>query len=709
MPSFHDNRAFCRSLMAAVGSGALLAAGAASAGGANAQAMIDLTPDFAGQSWASAVSADGSVIIGAREDETGVYAFRASGGTFDIRGPAGNYSIPHAISADGRVIIGITAPDLQFDILTGYKYENGVLTSLGTLGGSATYPIGVSADGRVIVGASFGAGGQVWRAFRYEGGRIQDLGAPGGVASAAYAVSADGRVIVGVFQAPGNEQYLRAFRHANNVITDLGTLGGASATAMFVSADGSIIAGNSSLASGDERAFRHAGGVMTDLGTLGGLWSSVSGLSADGSVVVGVSGTAQNGPVRAFKHENGRMTDLGTLGGTYSLANAVSADGRVVVGRSALDGDIISHAFKYQNGRMTDLGTLGGSYSDAVAVSADGGIIVGRSYLAEDQGVHAFVYRNGPLIDLDNTAAAISKSARNTQSAMAMRTGALALMMDYDCNAFGAHNVCLSFGGRYGELNSSHGEGAGQVTLAYRVAPNVRIGAFVDFRVSQRAPSGLNYRADAPTFGGFIGYGATDGRGLQGKLTVAANHGGVTATRDASLANTEAGQGRASLNSWAVAGEIGWGFAFSDNWIATPYAGLRVMEAKLGSYSETLTESVQFPLSYAGVSQHVTTLFGGLRVNGKLSDKISLFASLGLEGDLSSRMDDVRGTSDLPGMESFTIRNTTKANSVRPFGSLGLGYDLTSNQRISAQLALRGSPYGSQVSKTALVSWRIAF
>nr|WP_232897400.1 autotransporter domain-containing protein [Pontibaca salina] len=266
---------------------------------------------------------------------------------------------------------------------------------LGTLGGSS-YAQAVSADGAVVVGWSKLESGSA-RAFRWADGKMTDLGTLGGSYSAAYAVSADGAVVVG--ESNHESGFTLAFRWADGEMTDLGTLGGRNSAAFAVSADGTVVVGHSEFERGnsDYRAFRWADGNWRNLQTLGGTNSTATAVSADGAVVVGWSQTANSG-TRAFRWTlaDGKMASLGTLGGTWSRARGVSADGAVVVGESQT-ANSGTRAFRWTlaDDEMTSLGTLGGTWSIANAVSADGAVVVGQSYIVNNSGIHAFRWTDG--------------------------------------------------------------------------------------------------------------------------------------------------------------------------------------------------------------------------------------------------------------------------------------------------------------------------
>ena len=632
------------------------------------------------------------------------------------------YSRAFGVSSDGSVIVGQSNPISDgyigwvSDPLGGngnahaFALRGGRMVDLGTLGGTGSAATAVSANGQVIVGTSYLLGNSETRGFTYIGTTMTALPTLGGLINVANGVSSDGTVIVGVSSDIGGNCH--AVKYVNSVLFDLG-LGEATA----VSANGSVIAGNSG-----SHAIIFTGLSMTDIGTLGGVFSQAWGLSADGSVIVGDSDTS-GGDRHAFKYLGSAMTDLGTLGGAYSYARAVSANGSVIVGGSETAGAPVlqlgpsgyqllppRHAFKYVGTTMIDIGTLGGTSSQADGVSADGSVIVGSSNISGDTAVHAFAYTLGKMIDLPNTYTDLARSASNIRNTIALRSSSMALMMDYDCRAFAQYNTCISFGGRYGDLNASTNEGAGILTASYRVAPSMRIGAFIDHRVTQSKPAGIRYSDDTPSVGAFIGYDDHgDGTGAQGKLTAVYNTGKVGVTRLASSANTEAGSGRSALTSYAVGAELGWGIQLNDGWVGTAYAGIKLTSSKLGAYAEQLTDSVKFPISYADYGQRLTTATAGLRIDGRLTEGVSIALAAGIERDLRRTMDAYAGISDIPGLTSFSFSNSANSNRSRAVGSAALSYQIANNQRVSAGMSVRQNAYVSQPTRAMQMKYEMAF
>jgi len=332
--------------------------------------------------------------------------------------PGRNGSDACGVSADGTVVVGEAyyAPGPK----RAFRWTaSGGMQDLGSLGSNESRAYDVSANGAVVVGESLSNAG--WRAFRWQNGVMQDLGTLGGTVhgfgSVAYGVSADGSVVVGTAYDAARQR--RAFRWQNGVMQDLGTLGGYVSDAWDVSANGSVVVGGAGNAAGRYRAFRWQNGVMQDLGTLPGYHSSCAyGVSADGAVVVGVSYDPFQ--PRAFRWQSGVMQALDPLGVGESWAWGVSADGSVVVGL-ATNAAGQRRAFRWTASRgMEDLNTTyaslltnGSVLLIARAISPDGRYIVGWGINAATGRGEAFlldtrctahngdVNRNGCVDDAD--------------------------------------------------------------------------------------------------------------------------------------------------------------------------------------------------------------------------------------------------------------------------------------------------------------------
>jgi probable HAF family extracellular repeat protein len=254
------------------------------------------------------------------------------------------------------------------------------------LGYGAAY--GINSAGTIV---GFLGDGVTQHAFRFSEGAMTDLGTLGGAASIAYGVNNLGRV-VGRSEWSGG--YWHGFSYASGPMTDLGVYSGYYSVAYGINDSGTIVGSVWTTGNRDHAAFC-IGGHWTDLGTFGGNYSGAAAINASGTIV-GWSDLSFG--THAFSYREGVMTDLGTFGGSVSYAMDINDSG-IVVGYGSTPDDHYYQAFCYSGGVMRCIGTLGGAYSSAAAVNSAGDI-VGETDIDANGDYHAFLYSGGVMNDL---------------------------------------------------------------------------------------------------------------------------------------------------------------------------------------------------------------------------------------------------------------------------------------------------------------------
>jgi probable HAF family extracellular repeat protein len=255
-------------------------------------------------------------------------AATASAQTFAGLGtvPGAVDSFVSAVSGDGRVVVGSWRN--EYGASSGFRWTlEGGMEDLGQCAcWDYTVPDAVSTDGSVIVGNFRWANGAMdyW---------ITDFGE-------AFGVSGDGAVMVGNTDAL-QSNYRAFWWTRSSGFTNIPPLAGAdSSRARGVSANGHVAVGYCTYAAADRTvAFRSIdGGPMLDLGALPGGNSAVAyATNADGSVIVGYSGGGAAYVAFRWTPASG-MTSLGLFPGLqYGEAYAVSGDGDIVAGTDWID------------------------------------------------------------------------------------------------------------------------------------------------------------------------------------------------------------------------------------------------------------------------------------------------------------------------------------------------------------------------------------
>ncbi len=246
--------------------------------------------------------------------------------------------------------------------------------------------LAISNNGKVA--GQCGSGSSA-RGFFWENGVMQSLGTLGGSWSIAYGVNDAGQVVGTSLAGSG---YSGAFLWQNGAMQSLGSLGGNGPSGALAINNAGQVVGFSTNSTPQMHAFLWSGG-MTDLGAFGDGASYAYAISDTGMVAGwGKVGTYPNITEHAFRW-NGSMQDLGTGSWAQSSARGINDNGDVV-GRLINDGNGTDwHAALSQNGGGFQ--DLGGTLSTAYDIN-NAGLMVGES------GGRAILWENGQLKDLNS-------------------------------------------------------------------------------------------------------------------------------------------------------------------------------------------------------------------------------------------------------------------------------------------------------------------
>lgn len=203
-------------------------------GGASSGAnWVNNRGQIAGVSQINAIDPNGNAFCGAGPGGQIINAYSVEEGTWTNIGTLGGNNAGAFQLNDLGEIAGASDtqktvdPNLGFVPIHAFLYSNGSMVDLGTLGGGFSGPEFISNQG-VIVGQSTLAGEQHILGFKWENGVLTNLGTlPGDSDSLAAAVNSVGQVVGFSATQPatgGAGLFMRGFIWKNGVMTDLNTL-----------------------------------------------------------------------------------------------------------------------------------------------------------------------------------------------------------------------------------------------------------------------------------------------------------------------------------------------------------------------------------------------------------------------------------------------------------------------------------------------------
>jgi hypothetical protein len=509
----------------------------------------------------------------------------------------------------------------------------------------------------------------------------------------------------GTITTSGNESDGIVFIGADATITNSGTITTSNNTAYGI------------LSGGPDATVRNSGTITA---TGQGIWVAGSGatISNSGTITAGVNGfgirVGNGGTVTSLTNAQGGNTPLtyfGALPATYAVVvRSLTSFGRLAVSNPT--------------GTMTfgvdATSTLGVNRYTNVLTGVSASAITNEETLFSLGG---FAWRLSAGAAADSWDLLVMPGSANTQlglqsnssgvhSVLGQRAAATTFALDYDCSVFDQHGFCVSVGFRNTQIGSNYndsGETAGLLTAAYRLTPEFRIGGFIDQNLVSQSPVGVDPKNTQPMLGAFAVYQENPNfAGLTVRAALAYQEGDLRITRP-ELTDTEAGTGRARTTALAFGGEVAYGFPIDSTWLAQPYAGIRRSDSQRQGYTETTSDSVEYPITYNRFGQMVTSGTAGLRLRGAITPQFSMTFGAGMEYDLNSKVDRYAGTSTIPDLETFSINASQQQNEVRAVGSAGMRYMIASNQALAFDASVRQLPYGNDPSITTMLRYSIGF
>jgi len=323
--------------------------------------------------------------------------------------------------------------------------------------------------------------------------------------------------------------------------------------------------------------------------------------------------------------------------------------------------------------------------------------------LASDIGGIYYLLSN-PSPSAADTLASFQPNVIALRNAFNLQAANTTQGLNNDCTLFDGKNICVSFTGTRSTQNGSDLDATtGTVVIAHRPIANVHFGGYINQNFGASNQGGLRLERRSPSIGAFVNYTLTSGLNVRG--SVAYGKMDMQTTREA-IDTAEAGVGKSNIKTQGLQLELNKAFDIKLGWVAIPYGGLRKVTNKRAGYTETASDTVTAPLTYAELQQSQTTAFGGVRFLGNIAPQTQLLLSAGVEHDLSSKTDDYAATG-VDGLGSVSMQADVKKN--RSVFSAALSYDIAKNERASISVLQRQEVFDSKAVTSVGFSYMKGF
>jgi autotransporter-associated beta strand protein len=452
--------------------------------------------------------------------------------------------------------------------------------------------------------------------------------------------------------------------------------------------------------------------TLTGTSTYSGLTNVNQGatLLISGNGSIGNSSSVINAGTLNFTGKNTNVS----LGGSYTQTNTgnlwlnfspTNNQTLSIAGAANVNGglNLIAAAGSYSKGSylLISSSNFTGNFSN---FSTNLGSFTTLGYLLSYDNLNVYLKL---IPNLGDTQTSVQQLSNGLQSTYTFQTAAINIGLTYDCNLFDENSICLSTGGRYTRVNTGDNGNNALLIGAYKLNENFRLGAYLDQNLNpSNLASGINLGNSNPLFGIF-GVWNERSEQLGYSVRLAAGYGDrdLTTTRQIN-GTSEAGSGSTRLNAQSALVEGSYTFPVYEQWMATPYLGIRYTKVASSAYNEQGSSTVTTPLYYDALIEETTTTLAGIRVRGILANRIGLFGSIGAEQDINNHGDNY-SASGINGLNPITLNpNIQKTRAVATVGSY---YEIDKTQRLSFNMIYRQEAFQSTNTLSSLLAYTVGF
>jgi hypothetical protein len=313
-----------------------------------------------------------------------------------------------------------------------------------------------------------------------------------------------------------------------------------------------------------------------------------------------------------------------------------------------------------------------------------------------------------PVSIINNTNTSVEETKDEINASMnslkAVTDVNFAQMNTYDCDFFGDNGSCYSLGGRRSKVTNPNSTTDSLIlTMGKKLSENLRYGFLYHDNMRHKTPNNLKLSDKTPLVGSLIVWNQNDdGLGFRIKYANAYQEKNAEVTRNV-VGESEEGKGSTTVTAISNVVEARYVLSKNNKFNYTPYFATRYAIKKQNGYTET---GINSPLTYNKIEDTGVTVLFGSRLNSKITSKLNLNCSIGLEHDIYHSVDKLKPTG-ISGLTSVNLDSNFKRT--RPVVSLGFDYELSSKIRFSTIFQYQDLAYDSMTETNSYFNFSYAY